>query len=64
VLAVYYKALRDYVYDTIANVTDLNARITQPVNGGSGQVWGVELGARQKFQFLPAPFDGIGVSAT
>jgi TonB-dependent receptor len=66
-LAVYYKALRDYVYDTIGNVTDPNASgggfiIKQPVNGGSGQIWGVELSARQKFQFLPAPFDGIGVS--
>jgi TonB-dependent receptor len=67
VLAVFYKTLRDYVYDTTGNVQDPAASgggfvIKQPVNGGSGQVWGVEVGARQKFQFLPAPFDGIGVS--
>jgi len=66
-LAGFYKTLRHYVYDTVANVQDDSASgggfvIKQPVNGGSGQVWGVELGARQKFQFLPEPFDGIGVS--
>jgi TonB-dependent receptor len=62
VLAVYYKTIRDYTYDTVANETNFNATLNRPVNGGSGQIWGVELGARQKFQFLPEPFDGIGVS--
>jgi TonB-dependent receptor len=66
-LAVYYKSIRDYVYDTTANVEDAGAAgggfvVNRPVNGGSGEVWGVELGARQKFTSLPAPFDGIGVS--
>jgi TonB-dependent receptor len=66
-LAGFYKTIQHYTYDTITNVesgaTDGNGFIIkQPVNVGSGQVWGIEAGARQKFQFLPAPFDGIGVS--
>jgi len=66
-LAGFYKTLRHYIYDTVANVENADVAgtgfvIKQPLNGGSGQVWGVELGARQRFQFLPAPFDGIGVS--
>jgi len=67
VLATYFKTIRDYVYDTTANVEDASAAgggfvIKHPVNGGSGQIWGIEIGARQKFQFLPAPFDGFGIS--
>jgi len=67
VLAGFYKTLQHYIYDTIANVPDLSVAgagvvIKRPVNVGSGQVWGIEVGARQKFKFLPEPFDGIGVS--
>jgi TonB-dependent receptor len=66
-LAGFYKTLQHYIYDTIANVPDPAVSgggvvIKRPVNVGSGQVWGVEVGARQKLTFLPAPFDGIGVS--
>ena len=37
--------------------------VTRPVNGGSGKVDGIEAGAQTFFDFLPSPWDGIGVQA-
>ena len=37
--------------------------VTQPVNTGSASIKGVELGWSQFFDFLPAPFDGLGLQA-
>ena len=66
-LSGFYKTLKDYVYDTVssqANAANDGTGIIykQPHNGGAGQLWGVEFGARQRFTFLPEPFDGFGVS--
>ena len=36
--------------------------ISQPENAESGEVTGVELNYQQFFNFLPSPFDGIGVN--
>lgn len=33
-----------------------------PVNGAGGYIWGLEVGYSQAFDFLPAPFDGLGVT--
>lgn len=33
-------------------------------NGGAGTMWGYELAYQQFFDFLPSPFDGLGVQAT
>lgn len=38
-------------------------RITRPRNGSDGEVAGFELNYQQAFEFLPAPFDGLGVQA-
>jgi TonB-dependent receptor len=36
------------------------ALITRPQNGDNGKIRGVEVGAQGFFDFLPAPFDGLG----
>lgn len=37
--------------------------ITRPVNVGTARIQGAEIGWNQFFDFLPAPFDGFGMSA-
>jgi TonB-dependent receptor len=37
--------------------------ITRPVNVGTARIQGAEIGWNQFFDFLPAPFDGFGISA-
>ena len=37
--------------------------VTRPVNIGTARIQGAEIGWTQFFDFLPAPFDGLGVSA-
>ncbi len=36
--------------------------ITRPVNIGTARIQGAEIGWTQFFDFLPAPFDGLGIS--
>ena len=40
-----------------------NYLITRPVNVGTARIQGAEIGWNQFFDFLPAPFDGFGMSA-
>ena len=37
--------------------------ISRPVNVGEARIQGAEIGWNQFFDFLPAPFDGLGMSA-
>jgi TonB-dependent receptor len=37
-------------------------RVTQPRNARGGEVTGIELAYDQRFSFLPAPFDGFGLT--
>lgn len=37
--------------------------ITRPVNVGTAKIQGAEIGWNQFFDFLPSPFDGLGMSA-
>jgi TonB-dependent receptor len=66
-LQVYYKAMRDYIYDAgtgAGNYVSTATGISQtsiPVNGGDASVLGFDIEVRQKFQGLPKPFDGLGV---
>jgi TonB-dependent receptor len=66
-LAGYAKELSHYIYDNGSTQVDPITsgsglvRFTQPTNGGSGHVYGVELSLRQKFQDMPAPLDGFGI---
>lgn len=66
----FLKTLTHYIYDNNSQNSFVNAqttvtglqRISEPSNGGSGHVYGLEVSARQKFQDLPAPFDGFGLA--
>ncbi len=48
-------------YDSLGeDVTEW--RTTQMVNAGDGELFGVEVAFERKFNFLPSPFDGFGLS--
>jgi len=53
--AGFYKALKDYIYDSIDAFSDATPTqsgdvvVTQPHNGGAGDVYGLELTGRQRF---------------
>jgi TonB-dependent receptor len=67
--AVFYKRLADVIVNntslqqfTNAGVT-LPVIVTQPGNSPSvGKVEGAEIGYQQQYDFLPKPFDGLGLS--
>lgn len=61
--AVFHKELRDPIFiatTTVGSGVD-SLRITQPMNGDSGRISGLELTWQQTFDMLPAPFDGLGL---
>jgi TonB-dependent receptor len=62
---LFYKQIGTYIGIT-TDTTTINGRqavITRSINGEGGYVRGVELVYQQAFTHLPAPFDGLGVSA-
>lgn len=67
--AVFYKDVSDFISTgtieesiTIGGSTDIY-RTSRPFNIASAKVRGFEIGLTQFFDFLPAPFDGLGVIA-
>jgi iron complex outermembrane recepter protein len=67
--AVFYKNVQDFI---ITNTTQQilpgfvglgTIRVQKPENVASAKVKGFEVGIQQFFDFLPAPFDGLGVIA-
>lgn len=65
--AVFYKKVRDFIFtNVVPNVVidGLNYRLTEPLNGGSGTIKGLELGYQQFFDFLPGWLSGLGAQAT
>ncbi|MDQ2779843.1 MAG: TonB-dependent receptor [Pseudomonadota bacterium] len=67
--AVFYKEVKDVVADntvlqTFAGFEDLGPiPYTRPSNVGSAKVKGLEFGIQRFFDFLPTPFDGLGIIA-
>jgi len=65
--AVFYKKMDDYITAQNVNI-DIPGRgtvlLNTQVNGGNAKVYGVEAAYNQVFDFLPAPFDGLGVQAS
>lgn len=67
-VALFYKHLEHYIYDgggsfsTVDVSTGAQTTISQPFNGGDGQVYGIELDGRQMFTRLPGWWSGFGVS--
>ncbi len=64
--AIFHKRLDDPIF--IANSLVSGGpfdglRLTQPANGSSGRITGVELAWQQTFDFLPGIWDGLGVYA-
>lgn len=62
---VFYKDISTFVYpqSTHISVSGQDYLLTAPVNGGNAYVLGFELAWQQNFDFLPAPFDGLGALA-
>ncbi|MFT4247532.1 MAG: TonB-dependent receptor [Pseudomonas sp.] len=66
-LAGYYKRLSNYIYESGSNAVNRGESsegdtiYRRPRNGGDGEVLGVEVALRQRFQDLPALLDGFGV---
>ena len=67
----FYKSIDNFFYQSIRQETISNASgetrtvtVRGPANfDGTGKVKGVELAYQQTFDFLPGPFDGLGVQA-
>lgn len=68
---VFYKELKNPIFNDNGRFTNVTidgfvydeVSISQPVNAGEGDILGLELNYQTRFAFLPAPFDGFGISA-
>jgi TonB-dependent receptor len=62
---VFYKRLHDYIFPFRFQETAFGDlyEVTQPRNGDSASLWGVELAFQNQLRFLPQPLDGLGVYA-
>jgi TonB-dependent receptor len=68
-VGLFHKELSDFrfvqtstiVFD--AGLGPENFTLRRPENGPSGSFSGIELNWQQRFKFLPAPFDGLGITA-
>ena len=59
---VFYKRLTDPIFIFVED-NDLGGETTQPRNGESGNIFGVELAVQQQLRMLPKPLDGLGIYA-
>ncbi|WP_045825311.1 TonB-dependent receptor [Teredinibacter turnerae] len=62
--ALFKKDVYDYfrVQSYSIETRGLNATATNVINTGTADVQGIEIGGSYYFDFLPAPFDGFGVT--
>jgi outer membrane receptor protein involved in Fe transport len=62
---VFYKRLNDYIYQFRVQENVFNGLfdVTEPRNGDSATLWGLELVFQNQLRFLPSPLDGLGVYA-
>lgn len=61
----FYKDITTFSTRRRSNIVidDVTYELTAPVNGGTASIAGIELAYQQLFPFLPAPFDGLGMTA-
>ena len=62
----FYKALSDPIFTVQANPTSgqfAGDRVTQPINGPSAHLAGIEMAWQEHLTFLPGLLSGVGVSA-
>lgn len=69
-LNAFYKTINNFFYQQVVNrpivnnAIDTVVSVRGPANfEGTGKIKGFELAYQQTFDFLPGPFDGLGVSA-
>lgn len=64
--AAFYKNLDSFVSTTTTKeqIDEVSFSVTVPSNGEGATIKGIELGYRQAFDNLPAPFDGLGVQTS
>lgn len=70
----FYRQVKDTLFETTVPVGDDRFNFggvdrsgydyTTTLNGGDGKLYGVEFAYNQSFDFLPAPFDGLGAQAS
>jgi TonB-dependent receptor len=62
---VFYKRLNDYIFPFRFREAAFGDtyQVTQPRNGDSASLWGMELAFQNQLRFLPGPLDGLGVYA-
>ncbi|CAL4870064.1 Vitamin B12 transporter BtuB (plasmid) [Asticcacaulis sp. MM231] len=66
-VGIFYKDLSNYIYDSgtgyINSATSGSGAvlISQPKNGGDASVLGIEFEGQQKFDGMPAPFNGLSI---
>lgn len=70
----FYRSVKDTLFETTVPVGDdrfdfggidrSGYDYTTTLNGGNGKLYGVEIAYNQSFDFLPAPFDGLGAQAS
>lgn len=65
-VGAFYKHIDDVIFEVTGDrpFEGQEWEVTQPENGGSGYVMGIELNWQQVFSGLPNPFDGLGAFAT
>ncbi len=67
--AFFYKKFHDYIQNGTFALPVTNQGVTRdivvtaPVNGSGASIMGMEIAYQRYFNFLPAPFDGLGVQA-
>ncbi|MDP3208357.1 MAG: TonB-dependent receptor, partial [Rhodoglobus sp.] len=61
--AVFHKDIKNFTYQRTLPGADASTGydLSTFANGDRGQITGLELAYQQQFNFLPAPFDGLGV---
>ena len=66
-LAFFYKDIENPIFSrSVLNTSFAGIPLTsleQPQNAESGELFGIEANIVRRFTFLPAPFDGFGISA-
>lgn len=66
-VGAFYKHLKNPIFtQTIQNTSFAGVpllSLSQPLNADSGDLYGIEANAQRRFTFLPAPLDGLGISA-
>ncbi|WP_443969774.1 TonB-dependent receptor [Sphingobium sp. CR28] len=62
-LGFFWKDIKDYIVDQTAFDIDYNGitldSLTSAINGDSARIKGIEFSYTQRFDFLPAPLDGL-----